>query len=233
MHPRHRTRACGSDGARTAVAGLALAALLPLTACGRERGAARVPERAVRPPRDHLSPRRDAVSARDRRPDLRLERRDRGRVAMDGPAALRRRGRAAPVPDGGAALAPVGRRLGRDQAAQRDARRGGGGRRRRSRGGGRLVRERPHPHFDGPGGGLDLLSRGSAPVPHRRAGPVAHPLALRVDRLRDRAARSSSRTCRSAGTATPSPATAASSASTSTTATTRAATPSCPSPSRW
>ena len=48
---------------------------------------------------------------------------------------------------------------------------------------GRLCCDPPHPYVQGPGRRLHLLSRGSAPVHHGRTGPLAHPLALRVDRL--------------------------------------------------
>ena len=74
----------------------------------------------------------------------------------------------------------------KQRSVERDAR--GGDRRRRPGREACLVRERPHPHLHGPGRRLDLLSRGSAAVHHGRPGSLAHPLALRVDRLRDRAA---------------------------------------------
>ena len=46
-----------------------------------------------------------------------------------------------------------------------------------------LVGARAHPHVEGPGRRLPVLSGGSAAVPDGRAGSVTHPLALRNHRL--------------------------------------------------
>ena len=84
-----------------------------------------------------------------------------------------------------AALATFGGELDADQAAQRGARCRGDRRRRRPH----EARDRPvvgaraHPHVEGPGRRLAVLSRGSAAVSDGRAGSVPHPLALRHHRL--------------------------------------------------
>ena len=88
---------------------------------------------------------------------------------------------------------PVRGGLERDQAAQRRARRRVRGRGpRRSRRGG-LVEHGPHPHLHRPGRRLHLLSRGAAALHRRGAGPLAHPLALRVRSTPRRAAADRSR----------------------------------------
>ncbi len=151
---------------------------------GLRAGAGRVSGRPVGPARDQVSAGRVAVPARDRRPDLRVERRDRGRRGVEGAAALRRRGRSAALRHDRAELAPVGSRLGRDQAPQHGARRRGCHRRRRAARRGGLRRDGAHPHVHRSGRRLDLLPRGAVAVPRRGARPLAHPLALRHDRLR-------------------------------------------------
>ena len=70
---------------------LLLAAVLALGACARkfDTDTAGVPCQAQRWHRDQVSPRPDALPARDRRPDLRLERQDRGRQDVDGAGSVR------------------------------------------------------------------------------------------------------------------------------------------------
>ena len=167
---REGSPACGRAGLRRPDGGL-------------QAGPGRVPGRILGPARDQVPAGRLIVPARDRRPDLRVERRDRGRRGMEGAGAPRRRGRRAALRDDRAELASVGSRLGRDQAPEHGARRRGRDRRCRAARRGGLRRDGAHPHVHRPGRRLDLLPRGAAAVPRRGEGPVAHPLALRHDRL--------------------------------------------------
>ena len=69
-----------------------LVSLLALGGCSKEPApaAACVPWRTLRQPRDQVPAGRDALPARDRCPDLRLERQDGGRQGLGGPAPIRR-----------------------------------------------------------------------------------------------------------------------------------------------
>ena len=196
-------------------------------------GTARVPERALRSPRDQVSPRRDALPARDRRPDLRLERRDRGRRrrgwscfgsrTRTSYSGSRRRNPA------GAPRRPTGPRS--SSAAWSETQRwqsSASARTRRPSLPRASASAPPRTRWGTRSSIARFRSRSSRPsrIPRASAGASG--------RSTQRPHRpSSSRTCRSAGIATPSRTTAASWGSTWITATTRAPTRSCPCPSRW